>query len=167
MTNFAYQWVRRLAVLGVLCIFGCGFQLRTPPQIAFATVYLSSAQPSAVLTELRRELTQPKSRVVSTLGAADAHVRIVREDREKVIFALSGAGRVREYQLRLKVTYSITDARDRSLVEPSEIVLNRLITYDDRALAAKEQEEQFLYRDMQAEATQQILRRLSLAKPLT
>jgi LPS-assembly lipoprotein len=154
-----------IIVLALATLTGCGFQLRQPPAIGFAAVYLSSANPSAVANDLRRELSQGKTRLTPNLASADAHVRVLREDRDKLIYTLSGAGRVREYQLRLKLSYEVKDARDRALIEPAEITLTRLITYDDRAITAKEQEEQFLFRDMQSEATQQILRRLALLKP--
>jgi LPS-assembly lipoprotein len=148
-----------------LVVTGCGFQLRQPTALGFSGVYLSTQSPSAVANDIRRELSQGKTRLTPTLASADAHLRVLREDRDKLIFTLSGAGRVREYQLRLRLTYEVKDARDRALIEPTEITLTRLITYDDRAITAKEQEEQFLYRDMQAEATQQVLRRLALLKP--
>jgi LPS-assembly lipoprotein len=161
MTNLCR--VSRCALVGFsLALAGCGFQLRTPAEIPFNAVYLSSSMASGVMTELRRELAAPRQRVTSQLSGADAHIRIAREDREKVIFTLSGTGRVREYQLRMRVIYSVADGRDKTLIEPAEIIVTRLISYDDRALAAKEQEEQFLYRDMQTEVTQQILRRLSV-----
>lgn len=153
------------ALLVGITVTACGFQLRQPADIRFNAVYLSSQSPSAVANDLRRELSQGKSRLTPNLADADAHLRVLREDRDKLIYTLSGAGRVREYQLRLKLTYEVKDSRDRALIEPTEITLNRLITYDDRAITAKEQEEQFLFRDMQAEATQQVLRRLALVKP--
>jgi LPS-assembly lipoprotein len=50
-------------------------------------------------------------------------------------------------------------------VPDSSIELSREMTFNDAAILAKEAEEQLLYRDMQADMAQQILRRLSAAQP--
>ncbi|MEI6301055.1 MAG: LPS assembly lipoprotein LptE, partial [Betaproteobacteria bacterium] len=47
---------------------------------------------------------------------------------------------------------------------PTEIFLTRDITYNDSQVLAKESEEALLYRDMQTDMVQQVLRRLSVAK---
>jgi len=41
----------------------------------------------------------------------------------------------------------------------------RSLPYDDAQILAKEQEEALLYRDMRSDAVQQVMRRLSRAKP--
>ena len=155
-----------IAAVLVLALSACGFQLRGSAQMPFSSMYVQVADSLQVGHELKRALRVNNTKLVDSPAAAQTTLVILSEIKEKQILSLGGQGRVREYQLRLKVIYAISDARDRSLVEPAEIVLNRLISYDDRALAAKEQEEQFLYRDMQSEATQQILRRLAQVKPL-
>jgi LPS-assembly lipoprotein len=43
-------------------------------------------------------------------------------------------------------------------------VLERDLTYDDDAVLAKENEEVFLYRNMQMDAVQQLVRRLAVAE---
>ena len=43
---------------------------------------------------------------------------------------------------------------------------SRDLTYDDTQVLAKESEELLLYRDMKSDAIQQMLRRLSAAKPV-
>jgi LPS-assembly lipoprotein len=48
------------------------------------------------------------------------------------------------------------------LVAPNAIMLQRIMTYKDTETLAKESEEEFLFRDMQADAVQQLLRRLSV-----
>jgi LPS-assembly lipoprotein len=46
----------------------------------------------------------------------------------------------------------------------STIQLTRDVTFNDAEILAKEQEEQLLFRDMQTDMVQQILRRLAAAK---
>jgi LPS-assembly lipoprotein len=43
--------------------------------------------------------------------------------------------------------------------------LQRTLTYDAAQILAKEQEEALLFRDMRSDAVQQVMRRLSRAKP--
>jgi LPS-assembly lipoprotein len=45
------------------------------------------------------------------------------------------------------------------------VQLTRDVTYNDAEILAKEAEEQLLFRDMQTDMVQQILRRLAAAKP--
>ena len=44
------------------------------------------------------------------------------------------------------------------------IALTRDVTFNDAEILAKEQEEQLLFRDMQTDMVQQIMRRLAAAK---
>ena len=82
------------------------------------------------------------------------------------ILSLSAGGKVREFELRYRVAYRLTDLAGNDLAPPGEISLRRDLTYDDTQVLAKESEEALLYRDMKADAVQQMLRRLSVAKPV-
>ena len=61
-----------------------------------------------------------------------------------------------------RVSYRVTDNQNKDLVAPNEISLRRAMTYDDQVILGKESEEELLFRDMQADAVQQMLRRLSV-----
>jgi LPS-assembly lipoprotein len=73
---------------------------------------------------------------------------------------------VQEFELRYKVSYRLIDRAGNDLVPPGQIFLRRDMTYDDTQVLAKESEADLLYRDMKADAVQQMLRRLSVAKPV-
>src|SRR5712691_9787531 len=78
----------------------------------------------------------------------------------------NAAGRVSEYQLRYRVGFRVTDAKGAQVYLPtSEILLTRDMAYSDAQVLAKEAEEALLYRDMQRDMVQQIMRRLVAAKP--
>jgi LPS-assembly lipoprotein len=79
---------------------------------------------------------------------------------------LSVSGRVLEFELRYRVSYRLTDRAGNDLAPPGQISLRRDMTYDDTEVLAKESEADLLYRDMKADAVQQMLRRLSVAKPV-
>ena len=84
------------------------------------------------------------------------------EVREKTILSLNSAGRVREFQLQYRYGFRLHDRSGRDLIEPATIVLTRDMSFDDAAVLAKEQEEALLWRDMEADLVQQILRRLAV-----
>ncbi|HSH06615.1 MAG TPA: LPS assembly lipoprotein LptE, partial [Burkholderiales bacterium] len=87
------------------------------------------------------------------------------ETREKEILSLTGGGRVREFRLHYSVQYRVHDAKGRDYVAPTTLRQVRTILYNDSVVLAKESEEQLLYRDMQTDMVQQIMRQLAAAKP--
>ena len=80
------------------------------------------------------------------------------------MLSLTGTGKVREFQLRYQVGFRVHDGKGGEYVPPSTIQLTRDVTFNDAEILAKEQEEQILFRDMQSDMVQQILRRLAAAK---
>jgi LPS-assembly lipoprotein len=77
------------------------------------------------------------------------------------VVAFSSTGRPREYQLRLRFAFRVTDSRARELLPVTEILLIRDITATDIEIVSKQQEEELLYREMQSDLVQQLLRRLA------
>jgi LPS-assembly lipoprotein len=96
----------------------------------------------------------------------DVIVDILGETREKVIVALNASGQVREYQLRIKVRFRMRSSKGRDLIEPTDILQERDISFNESAVLAKEAEEALLYRDMQSDIVQQLLRRIAAVKTL-
>jgi LPS-assembly lipoprotein len=72
---------------------------------------------------------------------------------------------VQEYQLIYRVSLRAYDNKQNDWLPPDEIMLTRILAYDDAQILAKEQEEASLYRDMRADAVGQAIRRLNRAKP--
>ena len=74
---------------------------------------------------------------------------------------------MREKRLRYRYGYRVVDDKGRDLVAPGVIELNRDVTYADSDVLAKTQEEELLWRDMENDLVQQLMRRLSMTKPST
>lgn len=144
---------------------GCGFQLRGQAQLPFETLYIPGGSPLVV--ELKRNVAvASKTRLVDSTGDAQAVLGFTQELRDKVILSFNTQGRVSEYQLRYRVGFRVTDPKGGQVYLPtSEILLTRDMAYSDAQVLAKEAEEALLYRDMQSDMVQQILRRLVAAKP--
>ncbi|MFT5534822.1 MAG: LPS-assembly lipoprotein [Burkholderiaceae bacterium] len=152
----------------VLALSACGFKLRGSDGSAllpFKTMVIGFADTSPLGAELRRNIRAYGTTVITDSKVADATLDVLSETREKVILSLNSAGRVREYTLYYKFRFKVRDKNDKQLLGPTEIVLKRDISFNESAVLAKEAEEGLLYRDMQSDLVQQILRRLSALAP--
>jgi LPS-assembly lipoprotein len=167
------MWVVRAvaALLVASATAGCGFQLRGSNgsyTMPFHSIYLGFPDTSALGTELKRNL-RATGQVVIADKAPDAEAQFVLlgETRNKAILSLNSLGRVREYLLTYTLTFAVRDAKGAELVPATEISLRRNMAFDETQVLAKESEEALLYRDMQADLVQQIIRRLAAMKPAT
>lgn len=154
-----------IAIFFAMTLPSCGFQLRGQVAIPFETIFVEAPGYSAFANDLERAIRSGSvTRIVAGRDEAEAVLSIIGEAQEKQILSLSSAGRVREFELRYRVAYRLTDKTSVDLAPPGEISLRRDMTYDDTQVLAKESEEALLYRDMRADAVQQMLRRLSVAR---
>lgn len=159
----------RLAFLFSLSLFcsACGFHLRGAVDIPYTRFYIASpSADSALGTELRRQIQGHRPEVlVDSLASAEAVFHQIGNSRERVITVLNADGRVREYQLRLVYSFRIDDREGNALSPVANIIIAREMTYDDNLILAKEQEEEFLWQEMERDLVQQILRRLATLPP--
>ncbi len=157
--------LRSILLLGALSLLtACGFHLRGEYNVPFGSVFLSATGASQVAVTLRRELTNSPTKLMPSAKDAEAQLNITNEKRERIILSLSSAGRVREYQLKVYVLYQLVDSKGVVVIPTSEIQLQRIMTYDDSQVIAKQQEEAMLYKDMEQDAANQILRRMTAIK---
>jgi LPS-assembly lipoprotein len=155
-----------LAVVLAL-LAGCGFQLRGAYTLPFESLYLSMPEYSVIGASLKRAIRASGStRLALTASDAQATLLPGAEYRDRVILSLSGTGRISELRLRYLYNYRLTDDKGRDLVPPATIELVRDLTYDDSNVLAKQQEETLLWRDMENDLVQQLMRRLAAAKPV-
>ena len=143
---------------------GCGFHLRGTADVPFETLYLPNAD-SGIALDLRRYVQAgTRARVVDDPKQAEAILAFIEENREKNILSLTGAGRVSEFQLKYRVGFRVHDGKGSDYVPQTSIALTRDITFADTDVLAKEAEEQLLFRDMQSDMVQQIMRRLAASR---
>ena len=151
------------ALLLLLALAGCGFQLRGDAGAGLRSVHVSAERPSVVAVEIRRQLASGPARLAPQAKDAETRIRILEETTDKTIQTLTGAGRVYDYLLRLRVRFSATATDGKEVVAPTEFELRRVITYSESAPLAKEAEERLLFDDMRADAAARILRRVAVA----
>src|SRR5512139_3363171 len=157
--------MRALALVLLLGTAACGFQLRGTASLPFDTIYVPNAT-TGIALELKRSIQAgTNARVVDDAKAAAAQLQFLEESRRKDILSLSAAGRVSEYRLFYRVRFRVSDGKGSDFLPPVSIQLFRDMTYDDSQVLAKEAEELLLFRDMQSDMAQQVLRRIAAAKP--
>jgi LPS-assembly lipoprotein len=156
--------VRTLALLLAVLLAGCGFQLRGTADVPFQTIHVASAT-SGIALELKRQIQAGTSaKVLDEPRGADAILLLTQEVREKEILSLTGTGRVREFRLNYRVGFRVHDGKGSDYLPANTIVLTRDITFNDSEVLAKEAEEALLFRDMQTDMVQQIMRRIASAR---
>ena len=156
------------AVLSVpTTLGGCGFHLRGDASYPFSTLFIANEQKTLFYGELKRTLTGlGHLKLVDRPEGAEAILELTPPNPidDKSILALSGGGRVREFQLTKRVVFRVRDAAGLEWLPTSEIVIRRDFSFNDTQALAKENEERLLLEDMQNDAVRQIARRLQLAK---
>ena len=159
-----------LAIAVTTALAGCGFQLRGAPELAFSTLYVAAAESSSLGNELKRNLGSLGSVQVITdpllQSSAQAVLDILLDQREKTVVGVNASGQVREFQLRVRLRFRLRSPQGRDLIPETEMLLQRDISFNESAVLAKEAEEGLMYRDMQSDIVQQLIRRLAAVRSL-
>jgi len=165
--------MRRLAIwlscALLLALAGCGFGLRQTPEFAFKSVYLAVSPTSPLGVELKRHLAASKVELITDAAQqaqAQTVLDVLSEVRTKTVVGVSATGQVREFQLRLNLKFRLRTPQGKELIPETELVQQRALSFDEFFALAKEGEEALLYRNMQSDMVQQILRRMAAVKSL-
>ena len=163
---------RRLVLTqcGLLALAGCGFKLRGAPEFAFQSIFVNVAETSTLGNELKRTLASLGTVQVVTAAALQPGAQVVLEipleQREKTVVGVNATGQVREFQIRLRVRFKLRTPQGKDLIPDTEMLQQRDISFNESAVLAKETEEGLMYRDMQSDIVQQLMRRLAAIKTL-
>ena len=146
-----------------LALAGCGFKLRGSQNYGFERIAVLPNPGGPLLTELRRSLANAVTVLPAEAPLSQAQVvlDLLQEQREKIVVGVNASGQVREFQLRLRVRFKLRTPQGQELIGPSDISQQRDISFNESAVLAKEAEEGLMYRDMQSDIVQQLLRRLA------
>jgi LPS-assembly lipoprotein len=152
------------SMAGASVLTACGFRLRGAEaiDIPFKTIYLGFAENSPLGAELRRYIRAiGGTEIVSDRKQAEAVLEPLSETRTESVLSLNSQGRVRELSLFYNFNFRLVDGSGKQLMPPTNIALRRDMTFNEAQALAKEGEKVMLYRDMQSDLVQQILRRLA------
>ena len=133
-------------------------------------MYVGLPKASPLGIDLKRNIrANGGTTVVENAKDADGVIEVLSDPektRTKSILSLNSNGRVRQYLLQYAISFRVTDREGRELLGPTYIALNRPIDFNETQLLAKEQEEALLYKDMQTDLVQQMMRRMAAIKPV-
>ena len=146
----------------------CGFHLRGSLgnlPLAFSTLNIALPPTSELHAMLKRNIeASGKVRVIADPKAAQVILAITGDGQAKNVLSLNASGRVQEFQLVRIVSYRLYDAAGRDWLPAGQLSIRRDFSFNDAQVLSKEAEESLLWRDMQNDIVQQLLRRLATAK---
>jgi LPS-assembly lipoprotein len=159
-----------LITLGMLS--SCGFHLREAGKVELAPA-LSTLR---VMVEDSRQEYDPLLVEMENALRAQANVEIVdtgdtpllvlygeRSDRQ--VLSVSSTAKVNQYLLKYEVSFRMTGKEGKSLSDGQTVRTQRYYDFDPLNVLPSERQEQELRREMQRDAVQQILRRMSRITP--
>jgi LPS-assembly lipoprotein len=156
--------MRRRALFAVACaaaLGGCGFRLRGPQTLPIDSLFLSLPPNTPLSAEISRVVrSSTNARIVTDRKQAQAVFELLGEARERDVVSVNAQGQAREYQLRLRTTFRVTDPNGVELIPPTTLTARREIAFNPSELLGKESEEAMLYRDMQSDLVRQMVTRL-------
>jgi LPS-assembly lipoprotein len=164
---FTQSALAALVAVSLGTVAGCGFKMRGSFKYAFKTLLSGFVDNSALGNEFKRVLAGDGAvALVTDPEKAQVVLEVINEQREKVVVGITGAGQVREFQLRLRLKFKLSTPAGKEIIPETELLVQRDVSFNETAVLAKENEEAVLYRDMQTDMVQQLLRRLSAIKEL-
>jgi len=145
---------------------GCGFELRRAPALPFRRLALVGFSPDTTTAdELRRALPDGVA-IVEDPRDAEVALEALVDRRRRAVAASTAAGQVREVTLVSTLTYRLSTRGGKPLLPPATVELRRDMSYSETLALGKADEEQTLWRAMEADIALQVLRRLAATPPL-
>lgn len=149
-----------------LLLGGCGFAPRRAQPLAFQSLALVGFAPRSPMASLLLRRLPDTVTVVPAPQQAQVVLESLLEQRERVVSSTTGFGQVREFLLRVRFTWRLSTRAGKPLVPPSELLLARANSYNESFALAKELEQQDIYRSLEEDIVQQVLRRLEGVREL-
>lgn len=161
-----------LLLMAVGLLSACGFHLRGTGQYqmspAFATLRVmvegNQLQNDPLLVAMKNALRTQTDVKIEDAGDAPL-LLLFGEKTDNQVLSVSSTGKADQYLLRYEVSFRLVGKDNKPLSEPQTVRLQRDYTFDRLNVLAMEREATELRSEMQRDAVQQILRRLSRIAP--
>lgn len=163
------------ALLATVGLGGCGFALRQAPKFAFESVLVTGFENTQVSRALQQAMVSAGIQVANASKAAQTTpaavpvqvvLHVARDHHERVVSGQTDSGQVRELTLRVRFRFRLSTVAGKVLIDETELLLERDISFSETAALAKAAEEITMFRDMEGDIVQQVLRRLAAVKSL-
>jgi LPS-assembly lipoprotein len=158
--------IATLALAGAATLAACGFHRRIAQPLNYERIALSGfADRSTMADEIRRALPST-ARIVSNVLESQVVIEAVEDTQKTTVEASTAFGQVRELELHVKLRYRVLDPKGTELLPLADVERFRDMTYDEKDALAKDTELKSLYRDMQSDMANQLMRVLAaVGKP--
>lgn len=153
-----------LLILSFAIAAGCGYQLRGSSDLPqnMKQTYVQTVKPgSPLLKEVQRVLGNSGSKVVFSVGQADAVLRITRDDLTRRVLTVSDTTRVQEFMLDYNVEFRVTDSSGKELVPRQELELHQAFEFSETQVLGKSGQQEILSQEMHREMAALIMDRIS------
>jgi LPS-assembly lipoprotein len=150
-------------VLAVALLAGCGFQVRGAAQLppSVGVVYIDTSDRYTVFyRQLTAAIRQDNRRITRDSTAADAVIRILRDETGQRVLSVSARNVPREYDVYYTIRYSVL-VNGNEVLPPEQLTLTRDHTYDETQVLGKALEEETLRESLAADLVGLVTRRVS------
>jgi LPS-assembly lipoprotein len=142
------MFMRRVlpAVLVLLAIAGCGFQLQgaTTVSSTLSPLFLDVPDPNSDLAfQLRRTLTAAGVSFARDPSSATATLRIATERYGRRVKSVSAQNRPTEFEVFYEIEYLLSQGTE-TVVPRQPLARSRVFPYNERDILGKQQEEELL-----------------------
>ena len=162
----AFRLAAILIMQAIACGVVCGFRLRGSYSTPFRTLYLQMPENSYLAVRLRQELLAGSDvTIVNTPSEAEAILELLSDTRSRDVLSINDTGRAREYEITLSLSFRVSNPSGIDYMEAVTLTASRDLTYSESDFLSREKEEAFLYRDMEADLVNQLMRRIEAIKP--
>lgn len=151
-----------LALIFLLALAGCGFQLRQevtlPPNLTSLRV-----ETVDTYSPLQRNLEQALRRAGASIvesAANSAVLRVFASRIDRLPLSVGDTGRVQEYLLRYTVEFELIDAAAAIVLPRQKIELERDYTFDTQQAFGTPGEEEVVKAELERDMVQAVLRRI-------
>lgn len=140
----------------------CGYRLAGKADLdpIFASTHVSYQGRGSAMAELIEKQFEANQYKIVALEDASAIIDVLYEKTDREILSLDEDGKVREYELILRVGVSVKDGEGKILIRNQDVRLTRDFLFEIDQLLGKASEERQIYQEMRADASRLILYRL-------
>ena len=156
------------SLLTLIALSGCGFAPRQAPNFPFQSLAFNGfVVRSTMANELRLMINaSPSTRVVDDAAQAEVILDVLLDSQERARGTITTAGQIRSVNLLYRFKFRVRTATGKELLGPSELTAARSMSYNESQALAKEKEEADLFRTMQVDMADQVMRRLATIQSL-
>lgn len=157
-----YKLIITLLLTLMLC--ACGFHPRQPLPLAkpLQNLYVQSRTPYGSLTRnLKQYLQMSGVRLATSPQQATTILNITQEIMSQDLLSINSSQQTRQYNLRLSVTFEITDPQGGILIAPQTLTELRPLTLQSNQILAGSNQASQLYHEMRRALIFNLMNRLA------